>query len=305
LAGIAVGTRTGIVRQREKQAMQDFGGRVAVVTGAASGIGRALATALSQLEMKLVLADVEASALGQVADTLRQEGRSVLAVPTDVAQADRVAMLAERAYEEFGAVHLLCNNAGVFAAGLSYEAPQSDYDWCFGVNVWGILNGLRSFLPRMLASGEPGHVVNTASMAALTSVPFSAPYAMSKAAVLSLSESLYLEMQARSASIGVSVVCPELFDTQIGWAERNRPAHLERKDEEGASPEREGTEQAIKAATATGQEPGVLAQRIIEGVRENQLYVLAPEGDPWREACNTRLDDLRAGRNPGGAVPGS
>lgn len=284
--------------------MQDFGGRVAVVTGAASGIGRALAGALAELDMKLVLADVEASALNEVAEGLAQAGRSAVAVPTDVSQADAVTALAERAYEEFGAVHLLCNNAGVFAAGLSYDAPQSDYDWCFGVNVWGILNGLRSFVPRMLEAGEPGHIVNTASMAALTSVPFSAPYAMSKAAVLSLSESLYLEMQARSASLGVSVVCPELFDTRIGWAERNRPAHLERKDEEGASPEREGTEQAIKAATATGQEPGVLAQRIIEGVRDNQLYVLAPEGDPWRDACNARLDDLRAGRNPGGAVPG-
>lgn len=284
--------------------MQDLAGRVAVVTGAASGIGRALSVILAELEMKVILADVEALALEEVTQGLIEAGHTALAVPTDVASADSVAALAERTYESWGAAHVVCNNAGVFAAGLSFDAPQSDYDWCFGVNVFGILNGLRSFVPRMLASGEPGHIVNTASMAALTSVPFSAPYAMSKAAVLSLSESLYLEMQSKGAPIGVSVICPELFDTRIGWAERNRPPHLERKDGEGASIEREGTEQAIRTATGTGEAPSVLAQRIVDGIRENRLYVLAPEGDPWREACNVRLDDLRHARNPGGAVPG-
>ena len=285
--------------------MQDLAGRVAVVTGAASGIGRALAGHLAELEMRVVMADVEAPALAEAARERTDAGHEVVAVQTDVSNADSVAALAERSYEAFGAVHVLCNNAGVFAAGWSFEAPQSDYDWCFGVNVWGILNGLRSFVPRMLEAGEPGHVVNTASMAALISVPLSAPYTMSKAAVLSLSESLYLEMQSRAAPIGVSVVCPELVDTRIGWGERNRPPHLERKDDEGASPERDNTEQAIRVATDSGLEPRVLAERIVKGIRENQLYVLAPEGDPWRAACNARLEDLRLARNPAGEIPGA
>lgn len=285
--------------------MQEFAGRVAVVTGAASGIGRALSEHLAGLDMRVVMADVEAPALDEAARELTQAGHEVLPVQTDVASADSVAALAERSYEAFGNVHVLCNNAGVFAAGWSFEAPQSDYDWCFGVNVWGILNALRSFVPRMLEAGEPGHVVNTASMAALISVPLSAPYTMSKAAVLSLSESLYLEMQTKEAPIGVSVVCPELVDTRIGWGERNRPAYLERKDDEGASPERDSTEQAIRVATGTGLEPRVLAERIVGAIQTGQLYVLSPEGDPWRTACNVRLEDLRHARNPSGEIPGS
>ena len=199
---------------------------------------------------------------------------------------------------------MLCNNAGVFAAGLSWEAPQSDYDWVFGVNVWGVVHGLRSFVPRMLAHGEEAHIVNTASMAAVTTAPFTAPYYMSKAAVFSLSESLYGEMQARDAAIGVSVLCPELVDTAIARSERNRPEHLKRKSGEGESTERELVETAIAASIPTGLDPVALADRTLEAMRENRFYVLAEEGNPWRVACDTRLEDIRLARNPSQAVPG-
>lgn len=286
--------------------MQDFAGRTAVVTGAASGIGRALCERLVELEMNVVMADLEASALERAAATLARAGRPVLAVETDVSRPEAVTALAARAIEAFGNVHLLCNNAGVFAGGTSWEAPLADYEWVFGVNVFGILHGLRAFVPGMLAHGEPGHVVNTASMAALTHAPFTAPYSMSKAAALSLSETLLLEMQARGARIGVSVLCPALVATGIAQSERNRPPHLARRPGEGGSPERDLVEQAIASATRGGLDPGVLADRTVEAIRAGRFYVLADEGDPWREACHARLDDIRVARNPGTRpVPGA
>ena len=283
--------------------MEEFAGKVAVVTGAASGIGRALSQRLAALDMSVVMADVEGGALEEAAGALAAAGHAVLPVQTDVSQADSVSALAEQAVEAFGTVHVLCNNAGVFAAGLSWEAPQSDYDWVFGVNVWGVVHGLRSFVPLMLAHGDEAHIVNTASMAAVTTAPFTAPYFMSKAAVFSLSESLYGEMQARGSAIGVSVLCPELVDTAIARSERNRPEHLKRKADEGESSERDLVETAISASTPTGLDPVALADRAIEAMRENRFYVLAAEGNPWRLACDARLEDIRLARNPTNAMP--
>jgi glycerate dehydrogenase len=201
--------------------------------------------------------------------------------------------------EAFGGVHLVCNNAGVFAGGLSWEAPVSDYQWVLGVNTWGVIHGIRTFVPILLSQGEPAHVVNTASMAALTSGPLSAAYFMSKHAVLALSESLYLELRQKQAPIGVSVVCPELIATRIGDADRNRPVHLKRGDTP-ASPERDLVEQAIRAATQSqGAPPDVIAERTLRAIREDRFYVLAPEGDPWRTACHARFDAIRSERNPG------
>jgi NAD(P)-dependent dehydrogenase (short-subunit alcohol dehydrogenase family) len=288
--------------------LNEFTGRVAVITGAASGIGRALAGRCGGLGMKVVLADVEADALEHAAAELKHNAPAeaeFLTVQTDVLQADSVSALAERSVDAFGGVHLLCNNAGVFAGGLSWDAPMADWEWVYGVNTFGVVHGLRSFVPLMLEQGEPAHILNTASMAALTTAPFSAAYCSSKAAVMALSESLFLELRGKGAPIGVSVLCPELVDTGIGRAHRNRPEHLARKDADGASPERDMVENAIGAATATGLDPFTLADRALEAVRNDQFYVLAAEGDPWRVACNTRLDDIRLARNPSAATPGS
>ena len=284
--------------------MRSLKGKVAVVTGAASGIGRALAHRFAGHEMKLVLADVEEEALQRTSGALRQSGASVEAVQADVSQADSVSELARRSLEIFGAVHVLCNNAGVFAGGLSWQAPLSDYEWVFGVNAWGALHGLRSFVPIMLEQDCEAHILNTVSMAALTTAPFSAPYYMSKHAVMALSETLYLELRARESKIGVSVLCPELVDTGIGRAERNRPEHLQRKPGEGDSPERDLVEGSIRDYVKTGLDPDVLAERALRGIQENRFYILADEGDPWRIACHSRLDDIRLARNPTPATPG-
>jgi NAD(P)-dependent dehydrogenase (short-subunit alcohol dehydrogenase family) len=278
--------------------VEQLAGRVAVVTGAASGIGRALAKRLGAEGMRVVVADVESAALDGVAEGLAAAGVRCLAVRTDVTSQDALLALAERTYEAFGAAHVLCNNAGVFAGGLSWEAPLSDFEWVLGVNTLGVLHGIRAFVPRMLAGGEPGHVVNTVSMASLTYGPTSSAYFVSKHATLALSESLYLELKAKGAKIGVSALCPELVATKIGESERNRPLHLKRGDEP-ASPERDAIENAIKAATAAqGISPDAIAERALAAIREDRFYVLAPEGDPWRRMANARLELLRTASNP-------
>jgi short-subunit dehydrogenase len=202
--------------------------------------------------------------------------------------------------EAFGAVHLLCNNAGVFAAGGSvWETPLTDFSWQFGVNVMGIVHGLRSFVPILLEQEGETHVVNTASMAAVTTCPLSAAYYASKHAALSLSETLYHELTQRGSRVGVSVLCPELVNTRIGHSERVRPQVWARKDEdEGEHPERDLVTAAIQNFTQQGAPPSLLASRVFEAVSENRFYVLSPPGNGWRRACETRLDDIREERNP-------
>ena len=278
--------------------MRELRGKVAVVTGAASGIGRALAKHLGAEGMRVVLADIEPAALAGIADELAAARVPNLAVRTDVTSQDSLHALAERSYETFGAAHVLCNNAGVFAGGLSWEAPLSDFEWVLGVNTFGVLHGIRAFVPRMLASGEPGHIVNTASMASFTYGPMSSAYFMSKHATLALSESLYLELKMKNAPIGVSVVCPELVATKIGESERNRPRHLKRGDEP-ASPERDAVENAIKLATSSqGVSPDAIAERAVDAIREERFYALAPEGEHWRSMCNARMELIRTASNP-------
>ena len=226
--------------------MQELEGKVAVITGAASGIGKALATTLASREMKLVLADVEEAPLVQLADVLRGAGATVLAVPTDVGSATSVEALGKASVEAYGKVHVVCNNAGVFAGGLCWDQPVSDYEWVLRVNTWGVVHGVRTFVPLILAHGEEGHIVNTASMAAVTTAPFSALYTMTKHAVLSYSECLYQELQAMHPQIGVSCLCPEAILTGIGTSGRNRPASL--AGDVNPKPETAMVDEALRAA---------------------------------------------------------
>jgi NAD(P)-dependent dehydrogenase (short-subunit alcohol dehydrogenase family) len=281
--------------------MENLRGRVAVVTGGASGIGRALAETFGRERMKVVLADVEPEALARTAREIGATGVEVLAVETDVTKPAEVDRLAEKTLAAFGGVHLVCNNAGVFAGGLCWTQPVADYEWVLGVNMWGVIHGIRTFVPIMLERGDEGHIVNTASMAALTANPYAAAYHMSKHAVLALSEVLYHELRGTGARIGVSALCPEAVATRIDDCERNRPAAL-RGAAGPLSPDVELVNGAIKAAVAGGIPTQVIADRVLQAVKEDRFYVLS-DADAWRKSCETRLEDIRLVRNPTFAPP--
>jgi len=268
--------------------------KTAVVTGAASGIGLAIARRLGAEGMRVVLADVEDAALARAAAELAGAGVESIAVRTDVSCADDVEALAERATEAFGAVHLVCNNAGVFAGGNAWEVSLADWEWVLGVNLWGVIHGLRSFVPRLLAHGEEAHVVNTASMAGLMSNPFAAPYTVSKHAVVALSEVLYHELTLSGSKVGVSVLCPEAVATRIGEAERNRPGGAAAQGAE--SPARAMVHGALRQAVGRGIAADVMADRVVRAVRERRFYVLSE--DDWRRAAELRGEDVRLARNP-------
>lgn len=280
--------------------MERFAGRVAVVTGAASGIGLALARRLGAEGMKVVLADVEAEALAQAERGLAERGVETLAVRSDVTDEASVRALADAALARFGAVHVVCNNAGVMGgAGVCWEVPDADWAWVFGVNFHGVLHGLRVFVPILLAQ-EEGHVLNTASMAALVSLPLASPYVVSKHAVLALSESLHHELRGRGPHVGVSVLCPEAVDTRIVDAERNRPARLRPADLR-ETPERKLVADATRKALAGATPPDAIAERAFHAIRERRFYVLAE--DAWMRTAEARMDDIRLGRPPTLAPP--
>jgi NAD(P)-dependent dehydrogenase (short-subunit alcohol dehydrogenase family) len=279
--------------------MKNLNGKVAVITGAASGIGRAIAETFAGQGMKIVLADVEAAPLEEAARALRAKGAEAIGVPTDVVSADSVAALAERARDAFGRIHVLCNNAGVFVGGLCWKQPLSDYEWVLGVNTWGVIHGIRTFVPILIEQGEEAHIVNTASMAAVTSAPFSGLYTMSKHAVLALSECLYQELRATNSKIGVSCLCPEAVATGIGQSSRNRPQELAGDSE--PAPEAEMVEEALRATVDAGLPPQAMADRVLDAILSDRFYILG-EGN-WMDAAAARMADIRAGRNPGFTTP--
>ena len=261
--------------------MEVFAGRVAVVTGAASGIGRGLARHAAREGMRVVLADVEAEALDEAAGEVGALGAETLAVRTDVSREADVQALAAAAYDRFGAVHLLCNNAGVFQAGVVWQRTQADWDWVVGVNVWGILHGIRAFVPRLLEQGGDAHIVNTASMAGLISVAYSGPYVVSKFAAAALTECLAHDLRAHGASIGVSCLVPGLVDTRIADSTRNRP---DEPPSEVTAPDHHFVAQVLREQTATGgRHPDEVAAIAFDAVRAGQFWI------PTTDGYDTRL----------------
>lgn len=275
--------------------MQELQGKVAVITGAASGIGRALADACCAEGMKVVLADVERTALARAADELRAGGADVRAVPTDVSVEAEVQALARETLAAFGAVHLVANNAGVATAGLLWEQTPADWQWVFGVNLWGVVHGIRTFVPILLRQGTEGHVVNTASIAGLLSAPGNGIYGATKFAVVSLSETLHFELAIMGGRVGVSVLCPGFVRTRILDSERNRPEAFPGRHI-ALTPEQEAIGAAVRRLVDTGTPPAEVAAEVLDAVKARRFFVLPhPEYD---RDIERRTRDILARRNP-------
>lgn len=276
--------------------MKEFKDRVAVVTGAASGIGRAMADRFAAEGMKVVLADVEEQALSKAEAELREKGAEVLSVRTDVSKGAEIEKLAQETLDAFGGVHVLCNNAGVAdVGGMTWEKSLADWEWVLGVNLWGVIHGVRIFLPIMMDRGEEGHIVNTASMAGLMLAPGLNTYGVSKHGVVSLSESMYLELQGVGSKIGVSVLCPGWVNTRIADAERNRPADLPGGARE-ADPNQEAMREMVRGLLASGLSPDDVADHVFNAIRDGQFYILThPQMKPVVEV---RMKNILEGNNP-------
>jgi NAD(P)-dependent dehydrogenase (short-subunit alcohol dehydrogenase family) len=277
--------------------MKEFRDRVAVITGAASGIGRALAEHSAQEGMKVVLADIEEPALARAAAELKAVGATVLAVHTDVSKLSDVENLARRTIEAFGAVHLLFNNAGVGAGGSPWESTNADWEWVLGVNLWGIIHGLRVFVPIMLSQGTEGHIVNTASIAGLLPYHPSAAYQTTKFAVVGLSENLYHALAHRDAKVKASVLCPGWVKTLILTSDRNRPAKLRNPPSKPPPPEVAAAFQSMFQALGTGLEPEAVADHVFAAIREERFYIVVGDTE-FRPFLQQRMEDVLLGRNP-------
>lgn len=276
--------------------MEKFDNKIAVITGGASGLGLAMARRFAAQGMKLVLADIEASPLSKVVSEFVARGTPAIGLKTDVAKAGEVEALANRAYDTYGAVHILCNNAGVAPGGLAWENSLADWEWCLGVNMWGVVHGLRSFVPRMLRQGDTGHIVNTASVAGLLSPPGMAVYCVSKHAVVTLSECLFQDLRSQGAPIGVSVLCPAYVPTGISDSERNRPDALKNPERE-MNPEELARKEQLRHAVQSGRITAEqVADRVFEAVQENRFYILPHE--KIKAAIETRMQDILQGRSP-------
>ena len=276
--------------------MKDFKGKVAVITGGASGIGRAIAQRCVSEGMRVVLADVDETNLTRAECELKTLGGTALSLRTDVSKQSDVERLAQQALDAFGQVDLLFNNAGVAAGGAPWEATWKDWEWVIGVNLWGVIHGVKVFMPLMLEQKTECHIVNTASAAGLIVGTGSAPYATTKHAVVALSENLYLTLQQRSSLVRVSVLCPGLVRTDIANAERHRPEELRNDEPIPMTPEMQTGLAAFKAAIATSMPPLQVADAVFDAIRKEQFYILShPE---WTELIQMRTDKLLQMENP-------
>lgn len=262
--------------------------RVAVVTGAGSGIGRAMVVHFVEQGMKVAAADIDGDA---AAETVRLAGGESEAHTVDVADAAAVEALAVAVYDRWGATHLLCNNAGVFQAGLSWQRSAADWEWALGVNLWGIIHGVTSFVPRMLEGGDEGHVVNTSSVAGFVAAPYSGPYNVSKVAAFSMSETLAHDLAAVGAPIGASVLCPSSIRTGIAHTDRVRPGGPAAEGDDAAF-----VRESLFSITETGIDPSEVPPIVLAGITAGDFLIATKPS--YRDQVQTRFDALLERRLP-------
>ncbi len=275
--------------------MKTFSGRVAVITGGASGLGLAMARRFAREGMKLVLADVQADALGSAVRDFEAQQVPVIGVRTDVSKGEDVEALARKTLDAFGAVHIVCNNAGVAPGGTVWENTSADWEWIIGVNVMGVIHGVRVFTPIMLKQDTEGHIVNTASVAGLLSLPGMGIYCVSKHAVVTLSECLHHDLIGKGAKVRASVLCPAYVPTGISDSERNRPAHLkaERKRSADEIEREEQLRHAVKSGRISAEQ---VADAVFSAIQEERFYILTHK--KIKASIETRMQDILLERLP-------
>jgi NAD(P)-dependent dehydrogenase (short-subunit alcohol dehydrogenase family) len=274
--------------------MREFRGKTAVVTGAGSGIGRAMVLALAGEGMQVALVDLDDRALAQTAELVSAEFPSteVMARECDVSQRQQVSDLADSVFDRWGQVDVLCNNAGVFVGGLIWDRPDEDFEFVLGANLWGILHGIRAFVPRMIAQGTEGHVVNTSSVAGLLGAPFEAPYSISKFAAFAATESLAHDLQAVGSMIKASVLCPGIITTNIVDSDRHRPDHLVTP----VTDDQKFVTDYLATAVAEGMAPAEVAQIVLAAIRAEEFLILTHDAYP--KELLARTEALVARRLP-------
>jgi NAD(P)-dependent dehydrogenase (short-subunit alcohol dehydrogenase family) len=278
--------------------MESFEGKVAVVTGGASGLGLAMAQRFADAGMNIVIGDIEAEPLAMAEAAIAAKGVKVLPKRTDVAKAADVEALAESAYKRFGTVNVLCNNAGVGGSpGAMWELSEADWRWVIDVDLWSVIHGVRSFVPRMIASGQEAHVVNTASVAGLVSGAVGGPYTVAKFGVVALSEQLYYELGRAGHNIGVSVLCPGFVNTNIYDSSRNRQAEYGQPNVE-PSPEAQQRRAMLEAMRTTMIQPSEIGELVFEAVRTRNLYIIPAGSEALDSAVRARLENVVERRNP-------
>jgi NAD(P)-dependent dehydrogenase (short-subunit alcohol dehydrogenase family) len=274
--------------------MKDVRDRVGVITGAGSGIGLALAERFVAAGMKVVLSDVEPGPLEQVTATLRERGAAVHAVPADVSSPEQVRALAQETLRAFGAVHVVCNNAGIFEPGAvpSWDTSADDWAWILGVNLMGVVHGIQAFMPILQEQGEEAHIVNTASIGGwISGNPL---YSVSKFGVVALSEALYAELRRSESKVGVSLLCPGYVKTRLAASERNRPLQLSHASPHSRA--REALMQRFGQAIDAGIEPEEVAEHTLAAILNDRFYVFTHDDSVG--SIEQKIARLRAGENP-------
>ena len=283
--------------------MDQFNEKIAVITGAGSGLGRGMALHAAGEGMRVVVADVEEPVLAETVALVDDVGAEVLGVPTDVTDPAAVDALADAAFERFGAVHLLHNNAGVFQAGISWQRTLDDWEWVMRVNFWGVLHGIKSFVPRLLEQEQAGdgdiHIVNTSSLAGVTTVAYSGPYVVSKFATAALTECLAHDFRATSSSIGVSCLVPGAVATKIAQSTRNRP---DEPPSEAQAPDHWFVADTLhQMVTERGLDPIDAARIVFDGIRARQFWICTADESMFEGLLRPRCEAILEHRLPPGA----
>lgn len=275
--------------------MKNLKGRVAVVTGGSSGLGRAMALVFAREGMQVAVADIEQQGLDTVVGELAALGARAIGIRTDVSKASEVDALAARVVAELGGVHVVCNNAGISPLGPAWENSLADWQWILGVNLWGVIHGVRTFAPLLLAQDE-GHIVNTASVAGLINPPGSAMYNVTKHAVVALTETLYHDLGERKSKVGCSVLCPAYVPTGIADPERSRPADLANPATEKSDVQAAKEEMLRKAVRSGRLSADDIGAAVLDAVKQDRFYILTHPR--INGAIRTRMEDILEGRPP-------